>query len=256
MPPPASSTYLIQNTTTLYLCPTRVRLSHLRRASAFTFINQYHYHHLCHCPVAINTQSTTSTNITKFFNTSSTMRSFTSRTGRSPNLSSRQHQLHPNHKFFSTTSAPRATLNQVIRGCRTKQRARIPRSPAMANRPGMKGVCLKVGITKPKKPNSGHRKVAKVRLSSGKVVTCYIPGEGRSYTSYLLFYFREEIKFRDAKRWLCMSQVIMSSSIRWCWSEVEERKIVRVCGISLLGERLILYVCSLFEWLLMILRKI
>ena len=42
----------------------------------------------------------------------------------------------------------------------------------------MKGVCLKTGITKPKKPNSGERKTARVRLSSGKVVTAYIPGEG------------------------------------------------------------------------------
>ena len=48
----------------------------------------------------------------------------------------------------------------------------------MVGRPEMKGVCLKVGITKPKKPNSGQRKTAKVRLSSGKVVSCYIPGEG------------------------------------------------------------------------------
>jgi small subunit ribosomal protein S12 len=42
----------------------------------------------------------------------------------------------------------------------------------------LKGVCLKVGTTKPKKPNSGERKIARVRLSSGKVVTAYIPGEG------------------------------------------------------------------------------
>ncbi len=31
---------------------------------------------------------------------------------------------------------------------------------------------------KPKKPNSAERKVAKVRLSSGRAVTCYIGGEG------------------------------------------------------------------------------
>jgi hypothetical protein len=42
----------------------------------------------------------------------------------------------------------------------------------------MKGVCLRVGTTKPKKPNSGERKVARVRLSSGRVITAYIPGEG------------------------------------------------------------------------------
>lgn len=39
-------------------------------------------------------------------------------------------------------------------------------------------MCLRVGTTKPKKPNSGERKVARVRLSSGKVITAYIPGEG------------------------------------------------------------------------------
>jgi small subunit ribosomal protein S12 len=50
----------------------------------------------------------------------------------------------------------------------------------LANRPEMKGVCLKVGTTKPKKPNSGERKIARVRLSSGKVITAYIPGEGAS----------------------------------------------------------------------------
>jgi small subunit ribosomal protein S12 len=50
----------------------------------------------------------------------------------------------------------------------------------MRDRPEMKGVCLKVGITKPKKPNSGQRKTAKVRLSSGRIVSCYIPGEGHN----------------------------------------------------------------------------
>ncbi|KAI4149602.1 MAG: hypothetical protein LQ340_004551, partial [Diploschistes diacapsis] len=44
----------------------------------------------------------------------------------------------------------------------------------------MKGVCLKVGITKPKKPNSGERKTARVKLSNGKNVTAIIPGEGHN----------------------------------------------------------------------------
>jgi small subunit ribosomal protein S12 len=52
------------------------------------------------------------------------------------------------------------------------------RSPQLKNRPELKGVCLKVGTTKPKKPNSGERKIARVRLSTGKVITAYIPGEG------------------------------------------------------------------------------
>lgn len=50
----------------------------------------------------------------------------------------------------------------------------------MVDRPELKGVCVRVGITKPKKPNSGERKVARVRLSSGTVITAYIPGEGHN----------------------------------------------------------------------------
>lgn len=83
-------------------------------------------------------------------------------------------------RTFSTTRAQHTTLNQVRNQPRQPKKARRPISPAMRNRPEMKGVCLKVGITKPKKPNSGQRKTAKVRLSSGRIVSCYIPGEGHN----------------------------------------------------------------------------
>lgn len=81
---------------------------------------------------------------------------------------------------FSTSSLRSTTLNQVRNGCRRPQPKRRSLSPAMVGRPEMKGVCLKVGFTKPKKPNSGQRKTAKVRLSSGRVVSAYIPGEGHN----------------------------------------------------------------------------
>ena len=70
----------------------------------------------------------------------------------------------------------------LSQGCRVAQRARKPVSPALraADAPALKGVCLKVGTTKPKKPNSAARKTAKVRLSTGRVVTAYIPGEGHN----------------------------------------------------------------------------
>jgi small subunit ribosomal protein S12 len=86
---------------------------------------------------------------------------------------------------FSTSPFRQATFNQVRRGCRTSQAARRSRSPALIDRSQMKGVCMKTGITKPKKPNSGERKTARVRLSSGKVVTAYIPGEGMSTSCHL-----------------------------------------------------------------------
>jgi small subunit ribosomal protein S12 len=85
---------------------------------------------------------------------------------------------------FRPTPASRAnkcTLIQVLRQGRIAQKARKLRSPQLANRPELKGVCLKVGTTKPKKPNSGERKIARVRLSTGKVITAYIPGEGASF---------------------------------------------------------------------------
>lgn len=50
----------------------------------------------------------------------------------------------------------------------------------MRGRPLMRGVCIRVMVRKPKKPNSAQRKVAKVRLSDGREVVCYIPGEGHN----------------------------------------------------------------------------
>lgn len=43
-----------------------------------------------------------------------------------------------------------------------------------------RGTCVKVFTATPKKPNSALRKVARVRLSNGKEITAYIPGEGHN----------------------------------------------------------------------------
>lgn len=93
-----------------------------------------------------------------------------------------------------STRAHKCTLIQVLRNGRTAQSARKLRSPALVNRPEMKGVCLKVGTTKPKKPNSGERKIARVRLSTGKVVTAYIPGEGSSMCRFFQSGGKRELK--------------------------------------------------------------
>ena len=49
-----------------------------------------------------------------------------------------------------------------------------------ANNPFKRGVCLQVKTMTPKKPNSALRKVARVRLSNGKEINAYIPGEGHN----------------------------------------------------------------------------
>ncbi|KAI4788593.1 hypothetical protein KUCAC02_035762 [Chaenocephalus aceratus] len=46
--------------------------------------------------------------------------------------------------------------------------------------PQLKAVVLKTMIRKPKKPNSANRKCARVRLSNGKEVVVFIPGEGHN----------------------------------------------------------------------------
>ncbi len=68
------------------------------------------------------------------------------------------------------------TINQLIRSGREKQRIKTA-SPALQNCPQKRGVCTRLYTTKPKKPNSALRKVARVRLSNGIEVTTYIPGE-------------------------------------------------------------------------------
>jgi len=82
-------------------------------------------------------------------------------------------------RSFHYSPPSHATLNQVIR---RKQRRRITKSksPLLNNSPQKKGVCSQVFTAKPKKPNSGKRKVARVKLSNGKSLMAYIQGEGHN----------------------------------------------------------------------------
>jgi small subunit ribosomal protein S12 len=68
------------------------------------------------------------------------------------------------------------TINQLVRQGRKKQK-RKSKSPVLESCPQKRGVCLQVKTQTPKKPNSALRKIARVRLSNGKEVTAYIPGE-------------------------------------------------------------------------------
>lgn len=71
------------------------------------------------------------------------------------------------------------TINQLVRKGRAKVR-RKSKSPALQNCPQKAGVCTRVFVTTPKKPNSALRKVARVKLSNGIEVTAYIPGIGHN----------------------------------------------------------------------------
>ena len=68
------------------------------------------------------------------------------------------------------------TINQLMRKGR-KDKPRRNKRPDLEQCPQKKGVCLMQMTRTPKKPNSALRKVARVRLSNGREITAYIPGE-------------------------------------------------------------------------------
>ncbi|KAJ7069882.1 ribosomal protein S12 [Mycena amicta] len=72
------------------------------------------------------------------------------------------------------------TLNQSSKRKRNARRVAKSKSPLLNNSPQRKGVCVQVFTAKPKKPNSGKRKVARVKLSTGKTCQAYISGEGHN----------------------------------------------------------------------------
>jgi small subunit ribosomal protein S12 len=81
------------------------------------------------------------------------------------------------------------TINQLVRKGRTQMRRRT-KSPVLDACAQKRGVCLQVKTMTPKKPNSALRKVARVRLSNGKEVTVYIPGEGHNLQEHSIVLIR------------------------------------------------------------------
>ena len=94
------------------------------------------------------------------------------------------------------------TINQLVRKNR-KDKTRKSKSPVLGIRmntikrrttntasPQKRGVCVRVGTKTPKKPNSALRKYARVRLSNGKEVDAYIPGEGHNLQEHSVVLIR------------------------------------------------------------------
>jgi small subunit ribosomal protein S12 len=77
-----------------------------------------------------------------------------------------------------------ATINQLCLKKQRKKKMFKTKTPALLNNPQKKGVCVKVFTRTPKKPNSALRKVAMLKLSNGKKIEAYIPGEGHNIQEY------------------------------------------------------------------------
>ena len=95
------------------------------------------------------------------------------------------------------------TIHQLIKKGRKKAKKTTSKSRALKfgfnvlkNRPIRylsplkRGVCIKISTLTPKKPNSALRKVARVRLSNGREVTAYIPGEGHNLQEHSIILIR------------------------------------------------------------------
>ena len=94
------------------------------------------------------------------------------------------------------------TINQLVRKNRSDKN-RKSKSPVLKiglksiqkkqtdkKSPQKRGVCTRVGTMTPKKPNSALRKYARVRLSNGMEVTCYIPGIGHNLQEHSVVLIR------------------------------------------------------------------
>lgn len=96
------------------------------------------------------------------------------------------------------------TINQLVRKGR-KNKVSKSKSPALQRTlntltkkpstsqngaPFKRGVCTKVTVIAPKKPNSANRRIARVRLTNGMEVTAYIPGESHNLQEHSIVMIR------------------------------------------------------------------
>lgn len=94
------------------------------------------------------------------------------------------------------------TIQQLIRKGR-KMKGKKDKTPALSEvyssidrrrrqmfSPFKRAVVLQVRTMTPKKPNSALRKVARVRLSNGREITAYIPGEGHNLAEHAIVLVR------------------------------------------------------------------
>lgn len=75
------------------------------------------------------------------------------------------------------------TYNQLRRKKRITK-TKLNRTPALNRCPQKRGVCIKLVLRAPKKPNSGLRRLVKVKLSNNKKVYAFVPGEGHNLQKY------------------------------------------------------------------------
>jgi small subunit ribosomal protein S12 len=82
------------------------------------------------------------------------------------------------------------TINQLCKKNSRRKKYFRCKTPALKSCPQKKGICVKIFIKTPKKPNSAQRKVVKIKLSTRKKTEAYIPGEGHNLQEYSVVLMR------------------------------------------------------------------
>ena len=77
-----------------------------------------------------------------------------------------------------------ATINQLCLKKQRKKKIFKTKTPALLNNPQKKESALKFSPELLRNPNSALRKVAMLKLSNGKKIEAYIPGEGHNIQEY------------------------------------------------------------------------
>jgi small subunit ribosomal protein S12 len=80
-------------------------------------------------------------------------------------------------------------INQLLKYGRVPKKKKT-KSPALKSCPQRLGICSRVYVVAPKKPNSALRKVARVKLTTGVEVTAYIPGIGHNIQEHSMVLVR------------------------------------------------------------------
>jgi small subunit ribosomal protein S12 len=81
------------------------------------------------------------------------------------------------------------TIQQLVRLNRQKI-IKPTKTPALKACPQRRGICIRVYVTTPKKPNSALRKVARIKVTTGLEITASIPGEGHSLQEHSIVLLR------------------------------------------------------------------
>lgn len=83
-----------------------------------------------------------------------------------------------------------ATINQVTRKFYRKRKKTYSGTPLLKDQPFLKGVCVSVKTTSPKKPNSAVRKIARIKIKKKRIITASIPGQGHNLQKFSVVLIR------------------------------------------------------------------